>query len=282
MARPFLSLFAAGGLAVSGSAALAQTAPAEPTIFDSDHLVVGLGGALLPSYEGSNDYLVTPAPLVQGSLGGIDFSSRGTAVSADVLPNPHKHRVNWLLGPEVRFNFDRTSRIRDAVVSRLGTRDLAVEMGGFAGVAISALTNPYDTLTARVDVVTDVTGQHDGTLITPSIAFATPVSRSTYVFIEAEATHADTNYTDAFFSVTPAGALASGLPVYAARGGWKNWSTSLGVNYDLDGNLANGGLGLFMGAAYSHLLNDAAASPIVALRGSADQWYGAAGLTYGF
>lgn len=254
----------------------------EATIFDGDFFIVGAGGAYLPSYEGSDDYLFTAMPLLQGSYGGIDFESRGPGISADIIPNPNDSNVNLLLGPSVRVNFDRTRRIKDPVVRLLGERDVAIEVGGFAGLGLSGVLNPYDTLTARVDVVTDVSNEHDGTLITPSLAYSTPLSTALFAFVSVEATHASDEYMDSFFSVTPTGALASGLPVYGATGGWKNASASLGVNYDLSGDLRDGGLGLFAGGSYSRLLEDAARSPIVRIRGDRDQWFAAAGVTYAF
>lgn len=254
----------------------------EPTIFDGDYAVIGIGGGYLPSYEGSDDYLITAAPLIQGSLGGFDFESRGTGIAVDVIPNPNDSNVNLLLGPAVRLNLDRTRRIKDPVVRALGEKDLAIEVGGFAGVAFDGVLNPYDTVTARVDVLTDVSGEHDGTTITPSLGYSTPLSTAIFAFASIEATYADDSYTDSFFSVTPAGTLASGLPTYSADGGWKNVAATVGLNYDLSGDLRDGGLGLFIGGSYSRLLNDAADSPIVALRGDRDQWFGAAGLTYAF
>lgn len=254
----------------------------ESTIFDGNYVVIGVGGAYLPSYEGSDDYLVTAAPLVQGSLGGFDFESRGTGIAVDVIPNPNDSSINLLLGPAVRLNLDRTSRIKDPVVRLLGERDLAVEVGGFAGVAFDGVLNPYDTVTARVDVLTDVGNEHDGTTITPSLSYSTPLSTAIFAFASVEATYADDSYTDAFFSVTPAGTLASGLPTYSADGGWKNVAATVGLNYDLSGDLRDGGLGLFIGGSYSRLLEDAARSPIVRLRGDRDQWFAAAGVTYAF
>lgn len=254
----------------------------EPTIFDGDYAVIGVGGAYLPSYEGSDNYLVTVAPLVQGSLGGFDFETRGTALSVDVIPNPNDSNVNLLLGPAVRVNLDRTRRIKDPVVRALGERDTAIEAGGFAGVGFSGVLNPYDTLTARVDILTDVSNKHDGTLITPSLGYSTPLSTALFAFVSFEATHASDEYMDAYFSVTPSGTLASGLPTYGATGGWKNASASLGLNYDLSGDLRDGGLGLFVGGSYSRLLEDAARSPIVSIRGDRDQWFAAAGVTFAF
>lgn len=274
MAAPFPALAQDNDATVEAEAA--------PTIFDGDYLFVGVGGAYLPSYEGSDDYLFTVAPLLRGSWGGLDFESRGTGLAVDVIPNPNDSSINLLLGPAARLNFDRTNRIKDPVVRALGEKDVAVEVGGFAGIAFEGALNPYDTVTARVDVLTDVSGEHDGTTITPSVGYATPLSTAIYAFVSVEATYASGNYTDSFFGVTTAGALASGLPTYTASGGWKNWATTVGLNYDLSGDMRDGGLGLFVGGSYSRLLNDAADSPIVRLRGDRDQWFAAAGLTFAF
>jgi MipA family protein len=259
-----------------------QRAATEPTIFDGDYVVVGIGGAYLPSYEGSDNYLITAAPLVQGSLGGLDFETRGTQFSVDVIPNPNDSSINLLFGPSVRVNLDRTRRIKDPVVRALGERDTAIEAGGFAGVGFSGVLNPYDRLTARVDVLTDVSNKHDGTTITPSLGYSTPLSTALFAFVSVEATHASDSYMDSYFSVTPAGTVASGLPTFGAEGGWKNAAASLGLNYDLSGDLRDGGLGLFIGGSYSRLLNDAADSPIVSIRGDRDQWFAAAGVTFAF
>lgn len=277
-----LGAIAAPALAQSDIATSTTTSTEQPTIFDGDYLLVGGGPAYVPSYEGSDDYLITGNPILRGSYGGVDFELAGTTFSADVFANPNDAQVNLLFGPAVRVNLNRTRRITDPVVAALGKKDIAVEAGGFAGIAINGVTNPYDTLTARVDVVTDITGEHDGTLITPSIGFATPLSTALYSFVSIEATHASDNYMDSFFSVTPAGTLASGLPTYSAGGGWKNYAVTAGLTYDLSGDLRDGGLGLFVGGSYARLLNDAADSPIVSLRGDRDQWFASAGVTYAF
>jgi MipA family protein len=282
----FVTLCAALLAATITAPAFAQTADpatdavAGPSVFDGDNATVGIGAAYLPSYEGSDDYLVTLAPFVRGSVGGIDFETRGTGLAVDVIPSDGP--FNLLLGPEVRVNLDRTRRIKDPVVRALGERDVAIEGGGFAGFAYSGALNPYDTVTARVDVLTDLGNEHGGTTITPALSYATPLSTALYVVASVEATHASDGYTDAFFSITPAGSLASGLPSYSAQGGWKNWAVTLATNYDLSGDLRDGGLGLFVGGSYSRLLNDAADSPIVSLRGDRDQWFAAGGLTFTF
>lgn len=255
---------------------------AQPSIYDGDHIVVGIGPAYVPSYEGSDNQIITGSPLIRGSVSGLDFQLMGTSFSMDVIPDADDAAVKLLLGPQLRVNLDRTRRISDPVVASLGKKDIAVEAGGFAGLAFGGLTNPYDQLTARVEYVHDVTGEHGGSLLTPSLSFSTPLSPAVFTFVSIEATRASADYMDSYYSVTSAGAVASGLPVYAARGGWKNWAISGGVNYDLSGDLRDGGLGLFAGASYSRMLNSAAESPIVSIRGDRDQWYGAVGVTYAF
>jgi MipA family protein len=249
---------------------------------DGDYAIVGIGIGYMPSYEGSDNYIITGAPLIVGSYHGFDFESRGTALSVDLLPNSNDSALNLKFGPEVRLNLDRTSRINDTTVRALGERDVAVEAGGFVGLSYAGLLNPYDSVTARVGVLTDITSQHDGTLVTPSLTYSSPLSQAVLAFVSIDGTWIDDNYASSFFGVTPAGTLASGLPTFAPGSGWKDVSVNLGANYDLSGDLRDGGLGVFAGASYNRLLEDAARSPIVRLRGDRDQWFLAAGVTYGF
>jgi MipA family protein len=69
------------------------------------------------------------------------------------------------------------------------------------------------------------------------------------------------------------------LPVFDADGGMKNWKASLLLNQSLTGDLLHG-FSLFGTANYSRLVGDFKRSPIVAQRGSANQWLLAAGLAY--
>jgi MipA family protein len=255
---------------------------ATPNIFDGDHVTLGIGAAYRTSYEGSDDYIFNPAPLLRGSLGGIDFEARGPGIALDLVPDAPDARVSLLAGPAFRVNLNRVDQIKDPVVRLLGERKAAIEGGGFAGVSFSGLTNPFDSLTLRVDVLTDLGDVHNGTLVSPSIGFATPLSTAMFVSLSVDATHASGNYMRSEFGVTPAGAVASGLPAFTPEGGWKSAGTSFILGYDLSGDGRDGGWGLFGLASYSRLLNDAARSPIVRLRGDRDQWFLAAGVSYTF
>lgn len=277
LAAPVPALAQSAGDSSANGAALGS-------FFNGDYLIVGIGGAVMPSYEGSNNYIVTGAPVVRGSYHGFDFESRGTALAVDILPNPNKSSINLLLGPELRLNLDRSSRINDAAVAALNNRNVAIEGGGFIGVGVSGVLNPYDTVTARVDAVADLGNVHDGYLITPSIGYSTPFSKAVFAFLTVEGTWASDNYNDTYFSFTPTAASGglAGPRAFAANGGWKDVKVTIGATYDLSGDLTDGGFGIFAGGSYERLLGDAAASPIVSVFGSPNQWLGAIGITYGF
>lgn len=289
LAAPLALMLAAPALAqdtppppLDPPAPTAQGRSATPNVFDGDHVTVGLGAAYRTSYEGSDDYIFNPAPLLRGSFGGIDFEARGPGLALDLVPDAPRAKVDVLAGPAFRVNLNRVNQIKDPVVRLLGERDPAIEGGGFAGVSVNGVTNPFDSLTLRVDVLTDLGSVHNGTLVSPSIGFATPLSTALFVSLSVDATHASGNYMRSEFGVTPAGAAASGLPAFTPDGGWKNAGGSFILGYDLSGDGRDGGWGLFGLASYSRLLGDAARSPIVRLRGDRDQWFLAAGVSYTF
>lgn len=294
MIRPALLLTAAllaapVLLAAPAHAQSATGAPIPPvadapagSVLDGDNVTIGLGPALLPSYEGSDSSVVTVAPLLRGRLAGFDFASRGPGIGVDLIREPAGSKINVQFGPVVSVNLDRVSRIKDPVVRALGEKKVALQAGGYAGLAFNGLLNPFDTIGAQVEVVTDVGDVHNGTLITPSFSYATPLSTAFYAVLTVSATHISDNYAQTYFGVTAAGAAASGLPVFRAQEGWKDAGGSLGVAYDLSGDLRNGGLGLFARGSYAQLQNDAARSPIVSIRGDRDQLSVVGGVSYTF
>lgn len=262
--------------------ALAQDAPPPlPDPLDrSDTLTIGAGVAFVPDYEGSDDYEATAAAAIRGRVGGMSFFSRATWLYLDLVPRG-EGQMDFDAGPIVGVRMNRTSKVKDNVVDDLPELDTAIEVGGFAGITFHGLTNPYDALSFRLDVVKDVGGAHESTVITPNIDFGTPLSRTTYVGASLSADFAGGGYADYYYSITPADAIASGLPVYDADGGFKSWRLGLLVAQSLSGDLTRG-FGLFFTGSYSHLGGDFKDSPIVDDRGSAGQWLGAVGVGYTF
>ena len=239
-----LATLLAGALVLPAAApAAAQDAAAQPSVFEGDYLSVGVGAAYGPSYAGSDDYVVYPVPLVQGSFHGVAINPRSGGVALDFIPNPDDG-VGFNLGVAGRVRLDRAHRIKDPVVRQLGKLDTAVEVGPTAGVTIPHLLNPYDSLTLGTDILWDVAGAHKGMVVDPSIAYFTPLSRGIAASLSLSAEYADGKFADYYYSITPAGAAASGLPAFDAGSGFTKAGANLLLGFDLDGDLENGGVAL--------------------------------------
>ena len=252
-------------------------------VFAGDWVTVGIGAGYDPSYDGSDDYVLFPAPLAQGSVGGFDFGARGPGLYVDLIADGNSDsNVKFLAGPLVRVRLERNSNIKDPVVQLLGKEKVAVEVGATAGVAFSKVINPYDTLSLSTDIQWDVAGAHKGRLISPSVSYSTPLSTAIFTSISLNATHVDGNYADTYFSIDQAGSTASGLPLFEAKGGWKNYGASLLGGVDLSGDARDGGWGIYGFVNYSRLTGDAKRSPVTSLRGDANQWFFAGGISYTF
>ncbi|MCE7795972.1 MipA/OmpV family protein [Sphingobium sufflavum] len=269
-------------LALSSAPALAQDTPPQTSIFDGDYLTIGAGGAFGPSYEGSDDYVAFPAAAVMGRVAGVGIAARPAGLALDFINDPKDAKLSLQFGPVVRTRFDRNRQIKDPAVFALGKKDVAVEVGGNVGFSINRITNPYDSLTFSVDVRGDVAGAHEGFVIAPTATFQTPLSQGSFVALSISAEHVDDKYARYYYSVTPAGSQASGLRPYQARAGFKNVGAGLIGAYDLDGDLTNGGFAIFAGVNYSRMLGNFERSPVVADRGSPDQFTGAIGLGFTF
>lgn len=256
----------------------AQDAPAEgASVFDGDYLSVGAGAAYGPSYDGSDDYVFYPVPMVQGRLGGVSINPRAAGLALDFIPGT----IN--LGVTGRLRQNRAKTIEDPVVESLGELESAIEVGPSAGLTFSGLLNPYDSLTIGADVRWDVNGAHGGMVVDPSVAYFTPLSRGVAASLSFGAEYGDEDFYDYYYQVTPVGSTASGLATFDPDGGGL---TKAGANlllaFDLNGNLEDGGLALAVVGSYMKMVGDAKDSPIVSVRGSADQFLGAVMIGYTF
>ena len=269
----------------AASPALAQSAPpssplpSPDEIASRDTLTLGGGAAVVPDYEGSDDYRIVPGAAIRGKVSGISFISRGTYLYVDVIPSNGK--FDFDAGPIVGARLNTRRHIHDDIVKLLPRLKNAWEVGGFAGVSFHGVTNPYDTLALRLDVLHDIGDAHKSTTFSPNLDFTTPVSRTTFVGASVGAEFVSNRFADYYFSITPAESLATGgvLPPFDAGGGMKNWKLGLLVDQSLTGDLLHGFSIVGVGQ-YSRLVGDFKRSPIVAQRGSASQWIGALGLAY--
>ncbi|MBN3537331.1 MipA/OmpV family protein [Sphingomonas pseudosanguinis] len=247
-------------------------------------ITIGLGGAYLPDYQGSNDYQFTPAPAALAYINGHTITLIGNRLSVDLIGDRTNPGWDFQAGPVGVVNLDRTapSRIDDVRVRALGKIGAAVELGGYVGIGkVGVITSPYDRLSVALSYRHDVTGVHDSGIWQPSVNYFTPLSTKAAVGLFATAEHAGSGYARRYYSINQGQSLASGLPVYNARSGWKNWTAGAIGTYSLTGNLLQGWK-LVGSVAYGRMLNDFGDSPIVSQAGSRGQWLSALGVAYTF
>ncbi len=281
----FVALIAAVPTAVSAqSLAGPADAPATAEQPGGDMITVGIGAGYLPDYDGSNDYRFVPVPAAIGTIGGVNFSVTGNRASADLLPSRPGEAWDIQLGPVAVINFTRSSRqgIDDPRVRRLGELDTAVEVGGYFGIGkTGVITSPYDKLSLSLSYRHDVAGVHRSGIWQPTLNYFTPLSRKTAVALFASAERVESKYVQTYFNVSPEASVASGLPAYNGRGGWKSYTLGAVGTISLTGDLLKG-FKLVGGGTYRRMLDDVAASPLVSIAGSRNQWAGVLGIGYTF
>jgi outer membrane protein len=259
-------------------------APAADADFDGDSLTIGGGAVYLPQYEGSDDYGFYPAPAATGSYKGFSFQLVGNRFSADLVPDKSASGIDFQFGPVAVLNLYRSNMksIDDVRIRALGDLDRAIELGGYVGIGkTGVITSPYDRLSFSISYRKDVNDVHSSGILAPTINYLTPLSRKAAVGIFASAERAERGYARTYFSISPAQAIASGLPVYNARGGWKNWTLGALGTVALTGDLLHG-FKLVGGGTYTRLINDFGQSPVTRIAGDRNQWLGALGLAYTF
>jgi outer membrane protein len=230
-------------------------------------LTVGAGGLLTPTYEGDDSYRLSILPNIQVTYGDDFFASVQEGVGYRII-NDETLRV----GPIGRLKFSRgedgdqpfavTGEDTTDLVG-LGEVDTTFEVGGFVEYEIGGITLGAEARKA-------VSG-HDGAVLDldaswsgRSMVFGPPLIWS----FGPRARIVDDTYTAAYFGVTSAQSLASGLPFYSAAGGLYSYGIGGTAILPLD---RDNRWSAVLFASYERLTGDAASSPLVQLRGSEDQ-----------
>jgi MipA family protein len=263
---------------------IAQPAPdaAPPREADQYSLTLGIGGGISPAYDGARDYKFQPGGLIRGQIDGFEFIARGTNLYVDLIREDARAPINLIAGPVVQLRLERTGTIDDPRVALFGKRKAALEVGGYVGIGKRGITNPYDSLTFDISYVRDVSGIHKSYIITPGVAFLTPVSRRTIARLGVSADYVGKGYGRTYFDVPAIAAPIPTLRGYSTKGsGFKSAGATLLVVQGL-GKDPRKGWALFGLAGYSQLLGQYKNSPIVADAGRAGQFLGVAGVAYSF
>jgi len=254
----------------------------ENSVFEGDYVIVMAGLGYSPSHEGSDDYRVLPLAGVTGEVSGVNFTIRGPSLTVRLIETKVAPDVKVHLSPQLRYRGNRTGSIGDDVVAKLGKLDGVVEAGFRLGVNFDDLLSTADGLSVGVSTRWDVSGKGSGMVVTPSMTYRLPVSQAHAFGFLLSGQFVDGDYADYNYTISPAGSLASGLPTFDAKGGFKRITAGLGTARDLSGNALDGGFSVGVGVLYTRLIGSAAKTPITSIRGDRNQWLAAGGLAFIF
>lgn len=232
---------------------------AEPASSDpSWTATIGGGLAVLPDYEGSEDYEFLPLPLIDLTWNDRLFLNVRRGIGVYAIKSEQLQ-----LGASVGFGRGRDEDDSDQLEG-LGDVDPAARAHIFGSYSVGRFN-------VFADLSRDVGGS-DGAQIELGGGFRHALARKVMVSGSLSATWADENYMDAFFGVSQLQSQRSGLTSFDAEAGLKRTDLQFSTTW-LAGDSwfysANLGLGV--------LLDDARYSPV-----TQDEIQGFLGLAVGY
>jgi outer membrane scaffolding protein for murein synthesis (MipA/OmpV family) len=223
-----------------------------------------IGPQVQPSYPGSDELSFRPLFGVDRARGDdpFPFEAADESFGFEVIG------VGPLsFGPALGFEGKRDAEDVGAPVPEV---DFSFEIGGFANLQLS------DSFRLRAELRKGVSG-HEGLIGTGGADFVMRDADHWLFAIGPRVTWSDDNYHDAYFSVAPATATATGLAPFDADAGVQAVGATASFVTQLTPRW-----GIYAYAKYDRLIEDAADSPLVLAFGSRDQFSGGAALTYTF
>ena len=221
---------------------------------------VGLGVAMLPDYEGSEDYQGAPVPYFRAQMAsGRYLQLLGPTLTANLLEGR-----TWQAGPLVRYRAERNDDVENNQVKWMKKVDAALELGGFVSFQ-------QDKWSAKFDIAQDVAGGHEGFVATLTGGYAFIRSQTTMLGLNLSTTYANSQYMDSYFTVSPLDSLRTGLSgirlrPYDAGSGIKDVAATLIGRYNFDKHW-----GIMGALQFKQLVGDAADSPVTDDAGSSGQ-----------
>lgn len=233
--------------------------------------LVGIGVGVTPDYNGSDDNVFGFAPGVRYQFKDSHRFAEWWGIFGDInlINSP-----NWQFGPMLSFRFGRED-VDDDVVDLLPDVDNTWEAGVFGSYTYLNTQGIPWRVRVGGGVLWDVGNVYDGYNAFGWASLWVPLSRQVFFGLGGGASYGDDKFMQTYYGVTPAGSAASGLPVYTAGSGMKNWYVWPALIWQFDKNWAAG-----VGAFYQRLINDATDSPVVSQRGTANQLTGGVGIGY--
>ena len=240
--------------------------PLLPPVSGNWTVMIGAEGQYRPDFEGANHSLFSPVPI---------FSIR-RAGSVDQFRSPRDNASIALIdfgglraGPAGKFVPSRKASSYSEL-NGLGDVKSAFELGGFIEYF------PVDWFRVRNETRNGF-GGHQGVVSDFSADFIVPVTRAITVSAGPRFTWESTKAVSPYFSVDAVQAMATGLPVFDAKGGAHSAGAGAQVKYRINPQWE-----VHSYVEYDRLLGDAAKSPLVTARGSVNQTTVGIGASYSF
>lgn len=236
---------------------------------------LGIGPGVYPDFEGSRHSSIHAVPVVslryRDLVEVINNEVKVTAFSRlfTTTVGADKPDGSLRIGPLVSLNFGR-SEDDSPDLKGMGDVGTSIELGAFA--AYQMRDDRF-----RVRMRQDVIGGHKGATVqfdyTHTFIRGTGLSLSGVVGVDA----ASAAYMKSFFGVTAAQAALTGLPTYHPSTGLKDINAGLNGSYTLSDRWT-----VFATVGYERLVGSAAASPLIKLRGDANNVSASTFFVYGF
>jgi outer membrane scaffolding protein for murein synthesis (MipA/OmpV family) len=236
---------------------------AEPWI-----VTIGGWGTLEPTFEGARTMKPAGRPI-------FSFRSAG---SKDwlVLPNDGFdfeliETDNFRAGPVANWNWVRASNsIAPRGFRPIGSVDLSVEAGVFAEYW------PMEWIRTRAELRDSVWGGNGWIAdLTSDLVWRTGTGWT--ITGGPRLSLADTSFMRTYYGVSPEQSLATGLPTYLPRAGWRSVGLGQSVKYDWNPSWSTMAF-----VEYRHLSGPAGDSPVIDVGGTREQFTVGLGFSYNF
>lgn len=244
----------------------AASLPFLPTPAGLWTVTIGVGGNFRPDFEGATHYLLSPVPIISAQRAGSRQQFIGPRDGAGIaLLDTDGFRA----GPVSSYLPSRKAS-SDSALAGLYDVKTTYELGGFVEYF------PVDWFRARAEVRRGFHGSN-GVFADLFADAIVPVWDRLTWSAGPRLSFANTHATAPFFGIDQTEALASGLPVFNAKGGLHSVGVGTQLRYQITPQWEAHSY-----VEYQRLTGDAAASPLTTQRGSPNQTTFSIGASYSF
>jgi outer membrane protein len=209
---------------------------------DQDHIILGVGAAAVPVFQGAKDYRVLPVPAIDIKQGWL-FANLRNGIGVAPIQTNHVTigaSVVYLQGYRHKDVPDGVNKLSNGAGARV-----------FADFRAAGFV-------ATLGVTKGFAGQAKGVLADATIGYPVMISDRFTLVPTVGTTWANARYNNRYFGIDAREAAASGLSQFSAGSGFKDLTASLTARYRLTDRI-----GVNLTGGVVTLLGDAKDSPLV-------------------